>query len=68
MVRDQGYALKTVPGYYGSKPGIQLGTQIRPDATEEQIAFVKQMGIEWVMTSLPEGQQTVEDYGVAQAF
>jgi len=59
---EQAYPLHTVPGYYGSKQGIQLGTQVWPDASEEQLTFVKQRGIEWVMTSLPVEQQTVEDY------
>lgn len=47
------YELATVPGYTASKPGIQLGTQLAPDASAEEIAAAKQMGVEWVMTSLP---------------
>jgi mannonate dehydratase len=47
------YPLSTVPGYHASKPGIQLGTQVPADIGEEDISLIKQLGVEWVMTSLP---------------
>ena len=59
----EGYALSSIPGYYASRPGIQIGTNLPSDATEEQIRFVKQLGVEWIMTVVtdPEGH-TVENY------
>ena len=59
----QRYALETIPGYFGSRPGIQVSTNLPPSAAEEQIAFVKQLGVEWVMTAVnePEGH-TAENY------
>ncbi len=47
------YSLSVIPGFYASQPGIQLGTKLGPDAGEEEIAFVKQLGIELVTTYLP---------------
>ena len=57
------YPLSTIPGYYSSKRGIQIGTQLRPTASDEDIQFVKQLGVEWVMTGLggPE-EHTAENY------
>ncbi len=47
------YALRAVPGYSASRPGIQVGTQLRHDASEEEILMRLQLGVEWVMTDLP---------------
>lgn len=57
------YPLRTVPGYFASKPGIQIGTQLPADASEEDMRFVQQLGVEWVMTSLDKPEEhTVENY------
>jgi len=58
---DKGYPL-VVPGYFGSKPGIQLGTQLPASASEDDMRFARQLGVEWVMTGLPPEQCTEEDY------
>jgi mannonate dehydratase len=58
---SQGYPL-IIPGYYGSKPGIQVGTQMKSLATDEDMQFVRQLGVEWVMTSLSVKEQTLENY------
>lgn len=58
-----GYPLSTIPGYYGSQPGIQIGTKLRADANDEDIQFVKQLGIEWVMTGIRDAENhTAADY------
>ncbi|MBN2326826.1 MAG: mannonate dehydratase [Candidatus Omnitrophica bacterium] len=51
-----------VPGYFGSKPGMQIGTQLPPNASEEDMQFARQLGVEWVMTSLPPEDQNIEKY------
>ncbi len=51
-----------VPGFYGSQPGLQIGTQLAPTASDEELQFTRQLGVEWVMTSLPAEQQTLDDY------
>jgi mannonate dehydratase len=58
---EQGYPL-VVPGYFGSRPGIQLGTQLPATASDEDMQFTRQLGVEWVMTSLPARESTLENY------
>ncbi len=50
--------MKAVPGYFNSKPGIQVGTKLegpvirengRLKFDEKGIDFLKQIGVEWVM-------------------
>jgi mannonate dehydratase len=57
----KGYPL-VVPGYYGTRPGIQLGTQLPATASEEDMQFARQLGVEWVMTGLPPEKSTLENY------
>jgi mannonate dehydratase len=51
--RPQRYPLAAAPVFFATAPGIQLGTKLGPNATEDEIAFVRQLGIEWVTTYLP---------------
>lgn len=46
------YPLRAVPGYFGSRPGIQVGTSLSSDATDEDLQFVQQLGVEWVMVNV----------------
>jgi mannonate dehydratase len=57
----QGYPL-VVPGYFGSRPGVQLGTQLPATASEDDMRFTRQLGVEWVMTGLPPAENTLENY------
>jgi len=57
----KGYPL-VVPGYFGSRPGIQLGTQLPATASEDDMRFARQLGVEWVMTGLPPEESTIEKY------
>ena len=43
------YPLRAVPGLYGSRPGIQIGTYVRSDASDEELQFLQQLGVEWAM-------------------
>ncbi|MCC7490744.1 MAG: mannonate dehydratase [Fimbriimonadaceae bacterium] len=63
--RAEGYPL-VIPGYYGSRPGIQIGTQLAPTASDDELRFARQLGVEWVMTMLPDGQHTLDDYRALQ--
>ncbi len=69
------YPLSVVPGYYSSRPGIQIATQMPSRTTEEagvrvpvvsneeDIQFARQLGIEWVMTGLDDpADHTAENY------
>jgi mannonate dehydratase len=51
-----------IPGYHASRPGIQLATQFPHTASEEDMQFARQLGVEWVMTDLPPEQHTLENY------
>jgi mannonate dehydratase len=50
---ERSYALRAVPGYRAARPGIQIGTKLAWDAGDEDIRFVQQLGVEWVMTEIP---------------
>ena len=54
-------AMKTVPGYSSSKPGIQVGTKLIPrDGVfrERDFTFLRQLGVEWVMVEGPPGEKS----------
>ena len=46
------YPLSVIPGYFGSRPGIQHGIQLSAEVSDDDILFARQLGIEWVMTGL----------------
>lgn len=56
------YALSVIPGYCASRPGIQLGTKLPANASEEDYQFIRQLGVEWVMAEInaPEKQTAAE--------
>ena len=57
------HPLSVIPGFCASRPGIQIGTKLPPTASDEDIRFVKQLGIEWVTTSLSDPKEhTAENY------
>jgi mannonate dehydratase len=63
QLTERPYALKTIPGFHASKPGLQVGTQLPADASDEDIQFVKQLGVEWITTGLNDPQDhTAESY------
>ncbi len=49
FVEGKGFRLSVAPPYYGSTPGIQVATKIPPDASDEYLQFVQQLGVEWGM-------------------
>jgi len=51
-----------VPGYYGKRPGIQLGITLSATASDDDMRFTQQLGAEWVMVYLPPEQHTLENY------
>jgi mannonate dehydratase len=62
--------MSAVPGYSSSRPGVQVGIQLPADASEEQIRFARQLGVEWVMTSVddPARQDAATYRAVARRF
>ncbi len=58
---DKGYST-AIPGYFGSRPGIQIGTQMPANASEEDMQFTRQLGVEWVMTGLRAQESSLDSY------
>jgi mannonate dehydratase len=57
------YPLRAVPGYYGTQPGIQIGTYVRSDADDEHLQFLQQLGVEWAMLVVQDPSlHTAEQY------
>jgi mannonate dehydratase len=62
-MNEHTYPLRVVPGYFGSHPGIQIGTSISHDASDEDLQFVQQLGVEWVMVNVNDPtQHSAEHY------
>ena len=55
--------MRAVPGYYSSTAGIQIAIQTGADASDEDLQFFQQLGVEWAMVGIrnPE-QHTLEFY------
>jgi mannonate dehydratase len=62
MTTDR-YPLRAVPGYSSSYPGIQIGTSISHNASDDDLQFVQQLGVEWVMVNVNDPtQHSIEHY------
>jgi mannonate dehydratase len=62
-MNENGYPLRAVPGFFGSRPGIQIGTSISHDASDEDLQFVQQLGVEWAMVNVNDPtHHSVEHY------
>jgi len=61
--QEHQYPLTVLPGYVASRPGIQVGTKLPADASDEDFHFVQQLGVEWVMTDIRNpSEHTAERY------
>ena len=49
--------MRAVPGYYSSTPGIQIAIQTGADATDEDLQFFQQLGVEWAMVGIQNPEQ-----------
>lgn len=62
-VSAQTYPLHTIPGYSSSQPGIQIGTQLASSATDDDLIFARQLGVEWAMVGVDDqAQHNAEGY------
>ena len=60
---DRTHALRTIPGLSSTYPGIQIAAQTGDTATDEDLRFFQQLGIEWIMLGIEDdAKQTVEYY------
>jgi len=50
--QTQQYPMQAVPGYYSSTQGIQIAIQTGADASDEDLQFFQQLGVEWAMVGI----------------
>ena len=63
MTANRPYELRAVPGLYASKPGIQVAVQTSHKASDEDLQFFQQLGVEWVMLGIDDpALHSVEHY------
>lgn len=63
MSAPRTFPLRAVPGFYGTHPGIQIGTYVPSTASDEDLQFLEQVGVEWAMLIVNDpGEQTAEHY------
>jgi mannonate dehydratase len=56
------YALRSVPGFISNSPGIQLAAQTSDKASDEDLQFIQQMGVEWMMVGVSDLANQNADY------
>ncbi|MCB0186038.1 MAG: mannonate dehydratase [Caldilineaceae bacterium] len=54
--------MRAVPGYYSRTPGIQLAIQTSADASDEDLQFFEQLGVEWAMVGIRNPEQHTLDF------
>lgn len=54
--------MRAVPGLYSSTPGIQIAIQTGADASDEDLQFFQQLGVEWAMVGIPDQAQHNLDF------
>ena len=54
--------MRAVPGYYSSTEGIQIAIQVGANATDEDLQFFQQLGVEWAMVGIRDPQQHTLDF------
>ncbi|MEZ4678642.1 MAG: mannonate dehydratase [Caldilineaceae bacterium] len=54
--------MRAVPGYYSSTPGIQIAIQTGADASDEDLQFFEQLGVEWAMVGIRDQSQHNLDF------
>jgi mannonate dehydratase len=63
MMNSRTHPLRAIPGFHGPHPGIQIGTYVSSDATDEELQFLEQLGVEWAMLIVDSPEQhTAEHY------
>jgi len=61
-VENRPYALRAVPGFYSSYPGIQIAAQTSDKASDEDLQFMQQLGVEWMMVGIGDQANHNADY------
>ena len=66
----QQYPMQAVPGYYSSTQGIQIAIQTGADASDEDLQFFQQLGVEWAMVGINNAEQHSAEFykGLVKRF
>ena len=56
------FPMRAVPGYASSTEGIQIAIQTDADASDEELQFFQQLGVEWAMVTIQEKENHTLDY------
>jgi mannonate dehydratase len=57
------YPLRAVPGLFADRPGIQIGTYVPSEATDEHLQFLQQLDVAWAMVLIDDPtHHSVERY------
>ena len=69
-LKPSSYPMRAVPGYFSSTQGIQIAIQTGANASDEDLQFFQQLGVEWAMVGIQNpGQHTLEFYkGLVKRF
>lgn len=59
---ERSYALQCVPGFHSTHAGVQLAASARDDASDEDLQFMQQLGIEWMMVGVDDKANQNADY------
>ncbi len=54
--------MRAVPGYYSSTEGIQIAIQTSDQASDEDLQFFQQLGVEWAMVGIRDVEKHTLDY------
>ena len=62
------HALRTIPGFQGPHPGIQIGSYVSHQASDEDLQFLQQLDIPWAMVTVDDpAAHTADGYHRMQA-
>ena len=62
MATNRSFPLRAVPGLAGTHPGIQIGTYVPHDASDEDLQFLQQLGVGWAMLNINDPTQHSADH------
>jgi mannonate dehydratase len=61
-IKSNQFPMQAVPGYYSSTAGIQLAYQTGAEASDEDLQFYQQLGVEWAMVNIRKPDQHTLDF------
>lgn len=61
-VETMQFPMRAVPGYSSSSQGIQIAIQTGANASDEDLQFFQQMGVEWAMVGIDDPTQHCSEY------